>query len=140
MITFYNGLKDGVVKIRNTNDDTESNSNYYPNIHHLRFGYKNLTPVFDLHFSSRAMTFDGIQQIPSVNTFEFYHRRFLNELTSPNSKLLSLYLKLNYKDIHELDFAKLKMIDGILYRLNAIKDFDLDSYGTTQVELIKYLG
>jgi len=61
-------------------------------------------------------------------------------MTSENSKLLSLYLKLNYKDIHDLDFSKLKMIDGILYRLNTIKDFDLDAYGTTQVELLKYLG
>jgi hypothetical protein len=49
-------------------------------------------------------------------------------------------LNLDYKDIHDLDFAKLKMIDGILYRLNAVKDFDSDAYGTTQVELLKYLG
>jgi hypothetical protein len=49
-------------------------------------------------------------------------------------------LKLTYKDINELDFAKLKMIDGVLYRLNTIKDFDSDAYGTTEVELIKFLG
>jgi hypothetical protein len=129
-----------VVIIRNTEDDTQTSSNFYPNIHHLRFGYKNLTPVFDLHFASRSYTFDGIQQVPTANTYEYYHKRFVNEITSKNSKLVSLYLNLDYKDIHDLDFAKLKMIDGILYRLNAVKDFDSDAYGTTQVELIKYLG
>jgi hypothetical protein len=75
-----------------------------------------------------------------MNTFDYYHAKFVNEITSQNSKLLSLYLNLDYKDIHDLDFSKLKMIDGILYRLNAIKDFDSDAYGTTQVELLKFLG
>jgi hypothetical protein len=75
-----------------------------------------------------------------LNTFEVYHKKFLNEITSIDSKLVTLYLNLTYKDINELDFAKLKLIDGVLYRLNTIKDFDSDAYGTTEVELIKFLA
>lgn len=141
MLTFYNGLRSGTINIQNSNDNTKTTFTSYPFTHHIR--YKNdqaFTPLFDLHFASRNYTFDGLQVIPeNQNTYTYYHERFINEIISKNSKLVSLYLKLDYKDIHDLDFAKLKMIDGILYRLNTIKDFDLDSYGTTEVELLKYL-
>ena len=142
MLTFYNGFRTEPITIRNTNDDTQTTYTVYPFTHHIRYREnQNFDPLFDLHFASRNYTFDGLQVIPDQkNTYDYYHARFVNEMTSENSKLLSLYLKLNYKDIHDLDFSKLKMIDGILYRLNTIKDFDLDAYGTTQVELLKYLG
>jgi hypothetical protein len=142
MICFYNGLRSGKFNLYNSNDDNYTIKYDYPNIHHLRFkNVSGYTPLFDLHFSSRGYSFDGINQIPeNQNTFDYYHAKFVNEITSKNSKLVSLYLNLDYKDIHDLNFAKLKMIDGILYRLNTIKDFDSDAYGTTQVELLKYLG
>lgn len=141
MLCFYNGLRSGVVNIYNASNDTYTIKYDYPLIHHLRFkDNTNFEPLFDLHFAPRNATFDGIKAVPSVNTFTKYHEKFLNEITSIDSKLVNLHLKLSYKDINELDFAKLKLIDGVLYRLNTIKDFDSDAYGTTEVELIKYLG
>jgi hypothetical protein len=141
MLTFYNGIRGGDVTIMNSNDDDNTKPLAYPFLHHIRYKNNlNFEPLFDLHFASRNYTFDGLNAIPNQNTFDYYHAKFVNEITSQNSKLLSLYLNLDYKDIHDLDFSKLKMIDGILYRLNAIKDFDSDAYGTTQVELLKYLG
>jgi hypothetical protein len=141
MLTFYNGLRAQPVTIMNSNDDTVTSSTVYPFTHHIRYkNNQNFEPLFDLHFASRNYSFDGLQSYPNVNTYTYYHERFINEIISKNSKLLSLYLNLDYKDIHDLDFSKLKMIDGILYRLNAIKDFDSDAYGTTQVELLKFLG
>ena len=148
MLTFYNGLRSGVVNIYDVEDagGTYTVKYDYPLIHHLRFkdnptNFYSFEPLFDLHFAPRAETFDDIYAVPEdANTFEVYHRKFVNEITSIDSKLVTLYLKLSYKDINELDFAKLKMIDGVLYRLNTIKDFDSDAYGTTEVELLKYLG
>jgi hypothetical protein len=144
MLTFYNGLRSGVVNIYNAEGSATGDWQIkydFPMIHHLRFKDNyNFEPLFDLHFAPRNATFDGIKLVPDVNIFTKYHDKFVNEITSKNSKLVSLYLKLSYKDINELDFAKLKMIDGVLYRLNTIKDFDSDAYGTTEVELIKYLG
>jgi len=144
MLTFYNGLRSGVVNIYDVEDagGTYTIKYDFPLIHHLRFKNSNsFEPLFDLHFAPRAETFDDIYAVPeNANTFEVYHRKFVNEITSIDSKLVTLYLKLSYKDINELDFAKLKMIDGVLYRLNTIKDFDSDAYGTTEVELLKYLG
>lgn len=144
MLCFYNGLRSGVVNIYNAEGTATGDWQIkydYPLVHHLRFKDNyNFEPLFDLHFAPRNATFDGIKAVPEVNTFTKYHEKFLNEITSIDSKLVTLYLKLSYKDINELDFAKLKLIDGVLYRLNTIKDFDSDAYGTTEVELIKYLG
>jgi len=144
MLTFYNGLRSGVVNIYNAEGTATGDWEIkydFPMIHHLRFKDNyNFEPLFDLHFAPRNATFDGIKLVPDVNIFTKYHDKFVNEITSKNSKLVSLYLKLSYENINELDFAKLKMIDGVLYRLNTIKDFDSDAYGTTEVELIKYLG
>ena len=142
MLSFYNGLRTGSVEIMNNNNNDKVVTTQYPLIHHIRYrNNQNFEPLFDLHFASRNYSFDGLNAIPlDRNTYDYYHSRFINEIVSPNSKLVSLYLNLDYKDIHDLDFSKLKMIDGILYRLNAIKDFDKDAYGTTQVELLKYLG
>jgi hypothetical protein len=141
MLMFYNGLRSGNVTIFNCANDSNLPRTEYPFCHHIRYqNNQNNIPLFDLHFAPRDFEFDGLKNVPTLNTFKVYHDKFLNEITSIDSKLVTLYLKLSYKDINELDFAKLKMIDGVLYRLNTIKDFDSDAYGTTEVELIKYLG
>lgn len=141
VLMFYNGLRAGDITIFNCTDDTNVAWSEYPFFHHIRYqNNASNIPLFDLHFAPREIEFDGLRNVPNLNTFEVYHKKFLNEITSIDSKLVTLYLKLTYKDINELDFAKLKMIDGVLYRLNTIKDFDSDAYGTTEVELIKYLG
>jgi hypothetical protein len=141
MLCFYNGLRQADVNIYNCANDTNLLKNFYPFTHHIRYqDNQNNSPLFDLHFAPRRFAFDSLYSVPNLNTFEVYHKKFLNEITSIDSKLVTLYLKLSYKDINELDFARLKMIDGVLYRLNTIKDFDSDAYGTTEVELIKFLG
>lgn len=143
MLTFYNGLRSGGFNIYDCEDagGTYTIKYDFPFIHHIRYqDNNNFDPLFDLHFGSRNATFDGLYNVPLNNTFNIYHEKFVNEITSIDSKLVTLYLKLSHKDINELDFAKLKMIDGVLYRLNQIKDFDSDAYGTTEVELIKFLG
>jgi len=141
MIMYYNGLRSGNCVLMA--DDTSSSVALigYPFIHHFRFRNEDSYnyPEFDLHFSSRAYTFDNITAYPSINLFNKYHEKFVNELTSIDSKLLNLYMRLTNKDIHELDFSKLKKINGVLYRLNFVKDFDSDAFESTEVELLKYL-
>ncbi len=141
MIMYYNGLRSGNCVLMN--EDTSSSLALigYPFIHHFRFKNENsyITPEFDIHFSSRSYTFDGIQAYPSINLFTKYHEKFVNELTSIDSKLVNLYMHLKSKDIYSLDFSTLKKIDGVLYRLNLIKDFDSDAFESTEVELLKYL-
>ena len=141
MIIYYNGLRNGSWRLMNSNDDVNTNYDGYPFIHHFRFYNQDSYnyPEFDIHFSSRSYTFDGIQAYPSINLFTKYHEKFVNELTSIDSKLVNLYMLLKSKDIYSLDFSTLKKIDGVLYRLNLIKDFDSDAFESTEVELLKYL-
>jgi hypothetical protein len=141
MIMYYNGIRSGNNSILNNDNDTRTNNTYYPFVHHFRFANDFFldAPRFDLHFSSRLTCFDDIKAYPSLNLFNLYHAKFVNELTSIDSKLLNLYMRLTNKDINELDFSRLKKINGVLYRLNFVKDFDSDAFESTEVELLKYL-
>jgi hypothetical protein len=62
------------------------------------------------------------------------------EITDKDSKLLTATAKLNYSDIYNLDFSKLKWIDGSLFRLNKIIDFDVTNESTCKVELLKVIN
>lgn len=142
VLSFYNGVRSGICKIRNIDNDTETISFIYPFVHHIRFSDADNfdTPIFDLHFEARQYAFDNINVVPADNIYSYYYSRFINEMTSINSKLLMAYFKLDDSNISKLDFGKLIMIDGALYRLFTIKDYDNYNLGTTQCELIKFLG
>jgi hypothetical protein len=51
-----------------------------------------------------------------------------------------LYVKWSTYEVKNKDFAKLQMIDGALFRLNKIFDFDEDAAPTTKIELVKVLA
>lgn len=140
-ISFYNGLRPGNCAIQRASNTIETTSTNYPIVHHFRLqNSQDYVPLYDLHFQSRQYSFDEILAYPSLNTYSKYFQRFIYEMTSPDAKLLRAYFKLNDLDISNMDFSKLKMIDGNLFRLYAIKDYDNINLGTTQCELIKYLG
>jgi hypothetical protein len=61
------------------------------------------------------------------------------EITDKDSKLLSLYIYLKAKDIFNLDFAKLIYIDGALWRLNNIQDFNPMDINTSKAEFLKVI-
>ena len=46
---------------------------------------------------------------------------------------------LNSSIINQLDFKKLILIDGVVYRLQSIKDFDPGKEQSTEIELIRIL-
>jgi len=59
------------------------------------------------------------------------------EITDKDSKLISARFYLTPKDIILLDFSKLINIDGVLYRLNSIKDYNASIVSDCEVELLK---
>ena len=60
-------------------------------------------------------------------------------MVNVDAKSLVAYFKLNPVDIRNIDFSTLIMLNGSLWRLNQIFDFDSDIQATTKVELIKVL-
>ena len=59
------------------------------------------------------------------------------EITDKDSKLVTLNIYLNPKDIFNLDLSKKVFIDGILFRINSIQDYNASMPSDCKVELLK---
>jgi hypothetical protein len=136
-VYFYNGLKTGNWRIEDVLTTTGDNLTNYPSIHHFD-DWEN--PTFDLNFQLPEELYYTTTDITFTNLWSEFHRDFILELTGRDSKILNLNVRLNPDDISKLDFGKLVNIEGVLYRLNQIKDFDSNITESTKIELMKYLG
>lgn len=97
-------------------------------------------PTNDLNFGvPNQVYFTIASPYPTANLFTAFWGDYLAEITSKDSKLLSCYLYLTNADIYSLDFAQLIYIDGALWRLNKIIDFNPTIPKTTQVELLRVI-
>ena len=76
----------------------------------------------------------------NVNQFNLYWSSYLAEITDKDAKLLTGTFKLAFKDINNLDFSKYIYIDGSLWRLNKIIDFNATQEDTCTVELVKVIN
>ncbi len=81
-------------------------------------------PDADLNFgATKELYFTLASGALSNNLFNAYYSPYLAEVTDKDSRLLTVKMKLTEKDIYNLDFSKLKYIDGGLYRLSKINDY-----------------
>jgi hypothetical protein len=139
-VMINNGLKAGNWTLTDTINPTDpanrENLTTYPCVHHFD-DYQN--PTFDQNFKLVNELFYVATTITTLNTFSKYYFQGLNEMVNIDAKLLTAYFKLNPVDIRNLDFSKLKMLNGSLWRLNQVFDFDSDIQETTKVEMVKVL-
>lgn len=99
------------------------------------------TPTTDLNFGSPKQLYYNLSNAyPSDNMFNIYWSAYMAEITDKDSKLLEAWFKLDTKDINALDFSKYVFVDGILYRLNKIVDWNANSPDVCKVTLIKVLN
>lgn len=98
------------------------------------------TPTFDLCFSPPQELSFQVSSYTANNLFNVYWSTYMAEITDKDSRLLTCTMKLAYKDIYKLDFAKLIWIDGVLYRINKIEDFNATNEDTCKVELLKIVN
>lgn len=120
------------------NDDGTSvtNPTTYPLVHHFNsLG----SPTFDLNFMLVDELLYTATNATTINAFSEYYFDMINEIVSPTGKIVEKHVYLTPEDIKNLSFKRLKMIDGALFRLNRVVDFDSDIAATTKVELIKVL-
>jgi hypothetical protein len=61
------------------------------------------------------------------------------EITDKDSKLLTCNMLLKESDIYGLDFSKLIYINGSLWRINKIMDYNPMDLNTTKVEFLKVI-
>jgi hypothetical protein len=119
------------------NGNLGASINYYGYAGHL----DNPTePTNDLNFAVPNQVYIKLTTpYPSTNLFTAFWGDYIAEITAKDSKLLSCYLYLTIEDIYSLNFARLIYIDGALWRLNKIIDFNPAMPQTTKVELLRVL-
>lgn len=108
-----------------------------PQFHHT-LDLSDPNPKFDLNFKKPNQVFYN-GTITNRNLWSEYWKTFIEEITSADAKILTAYFKLSKLDIKQLDFGKLKNIDGVVYRLNTVEEYISKNNITTRCELIKVI-
>jgi hypothetical protein len=73
----------------------------------------------------------------SVNQFNVYWSTYMREITDKDAKMLTAKFNLSFKDIANLKFGNYINIDGNLFRINKIGDFNITKSDLCECELIK---
>ena len=97
-------------------------------------------PTFDINFGVPFELYYEPTLYTSANLFNTYWSSYLAEITDKDSRLLTCTMKLNFKDVYQLDFSQLIWIDGVLYRINKIEDFNASNEDVCKVQLLKLIN
>lgn len=108
----------------------------YPQFHHT---LNVANPTFDMVFELPRRLYFDIVNLTNANLWSEYWEKFILELTSADSKILTAFFKLSKLDIKNLNFKRLKNIDGVVYRLNLVSDYMAGDELTVKCELIKVI-
>lgn len=99
-----------------------------------------VNPTNDICFGAPlSLQFTPTGDYPATNVFNTFHSGYIAEITDKNSKLLIAFAYLNTVDIMNLDFSKLIYVDGVLFRLNKVNNYNPIDLGTTEVQLLKVI-
>lgn len=110
---------------------------------HTEYGYAGHfddpdNPTNDLNFGAlKELFFTLTTGFLSNDQFNLYWSSYMAEITGKDSKLLTGQFYLNPKDVFDLDFATFIYLDGVLFRLNKITDYNLNNPATCEVQLLK---
>ena len=123
--------------IRNDNGNIGSHLNEYPYAGHL--DNPNL-PTADINYGVPTEIYFSLSNTyPSANLFNGFWSDYVAEITDKDSKLLTCNVYLKITDIYGLDFSKLIYIDGALWRLNKVIDYNPTNPESTKCEFLRVI-
>ena len=93
----------------------------------------------DINFGAPKEVQFAPSNFTEFNLFRNYHSSYLLEITSKDSKLLTCFGLLDIVDVFNLDFSKYVWIDGVLFRLNKVENFNPMEYNTTKLSFLKVI-
>lgn len=133
-VMFRNGMKPGKWLLRAEGGmDTLFE---YPSVHH----FNNWTaPTFDLNFQLVDELLHAATLKTTVNTYSEYYKAEIDEIIDPNGKYVQLYRKMNERQVKELDWSRLLMWNGALFKFNKIVDYDSAITQVTKIEMLQVL-
>lgn len=98
------------------------------------------TPTSDLNFGvPKELYYTLTNQYPTANMYNVFWSSYVAEITDKDSKLLTCYIYLKLTDIFSLDFSKHIYIDGSLWRLNKVIDYNPSVPNSTKCEFLKVI-
>jgi len=97
-------------------------------------------PTADINFGVPKQVYFAIPtNYPTANLFNGFWSDYIAEITDKDSKLLTCNVYLKISDIYGLDFSKLIYIDGALWRLNRVIDYNPTNPESTKCEFLKVI-
>lgn len=97
-------------------------------------------PTADINFGvPKEIYFSLSVGYPTANLYNAFWSDYIAEITDKDSKLLTCSVYLKNSDIYSLDFSKLIYIDGSLWRLNKVIDYNPTSPDSTKCEFLKVI-
>jgi hypothetical protein len=96
-------------------------------------------PDKDLNWAPEA-PLHYILSNPVNNLFNRYWRNYLNELYSPQARIMEAYFNLELGDILNFDFSNKYFINDCYWRVLKISDYKIGASELTRVTLIKILN
>lgn len=116
--------------------DVPHSQTKYPYVGHLD---SLLDPSFDLMWGVPQYVFYSTGEVTLYTTLNLYsyHERFIREIISRYGKQLTAKIQLQSKDIGELNFKKLIQIDGVMFRLQKVSNYDSGKNMSTESEFIR---
>lgn len=133
-IVYVGELRDATWKYHDEFNN-QHNLNQYPYVGHLDDIDH---PTSDLNFGVPQTVYYSATVYTNNNLLQ-YHNTFIQELISRYGKLLTCYAKIDTAIINTLDFRNLININGVVYRLQKISDYDSTKERTTQIELLRLI-
>ena len=98
-------------------------------------------PANDLQFGvPKELFFTLASGAVNVTQFNVYWSPYMAEIADKDSKLLTAFFKLTSSDIHGLDFSDFIYIDGVLFRINKIEDWNATELDVCKCELLKVIN
>jgi len=123
--------------IKDANGNIGSHLNEYGYGGHLD---NPITPNADINYGVPAEIYYTLNNpYPSANLFNGFWSDYVAEITDKDSKLLTCNVYLKITDIYGLDFSKLIYIDGALWRLNKVIDYNPTNPESTKCEFLRVI-
>jgi hypothetical protein len=73
-----------------------------------------------------------------ANLYNEYHKKFIDEITDPNSIMFVGYFNLKPQDVYNLDFRDAYYFLNAYWRLNKVIDYNPNSTALTKCEFVKF--
>jgi hypothetical protein len=96
-------------------------------------------PTFDLCFDKPKMVFYNAITYTDGNLYNRYHKKYVEEITDKDSKLITAYFYLKPKDILQLSFRDIIYVHDAYYRLQKVFDYNPTKEQSTKCELLKII-